>query len=216
MSNIELERTRANKLLLQNKAWADLQRIQDPEFFERNAASQAPRYLWIGCADSRVPAESITGVQPGEIFVHRNVANMVVHTDLNLLSVLEYGVKVLEVEHIIVCGHHGCGGVRAAMTQTDFGRLNEWLRNIKDVYSLNYADLMKIDDPRLRENRLIELNVVAQLMNLVKTSIVQSAWEKRKGPWLHAWVYDMNDGLLNELGAVAPGSEIPEAFKFQF
>ncbi len=207
---------RATKLLLQNKAWAELQRIQDPEFFDRNANTQSPRYLWIGCSDSRVPAETVTGTQAGEIFVHRNVANVVVHTDLNLLSVLEYGVKVLEVEHIIVCGHHGCGGVRAAMTHTDFGLLNKWLRNIKDVYAAHLDEVRAIEDERERENRLVELNVVAQLANLTKTSIVQHAWEKRQAPWLHAWVYDIRNGALNELSSVAPGSDIPEAFRFDF
>lgn len=206
----------ASRLLLQNKAWSQLKSLQDPEFFQRLANGQSPRFLWIGCSDSRVPADAITGTQPGEIFVHRNIANVVVHTDLNLLSVLAYAVNVLEVDHVIVCGHHGCGGVRAAMTNQDFGLLNEWLRNIKDVYADHQEEVDAISDPVQREDRLVELNVVSQVLNLAKTSIVQRAWEKRKGPELHAWVYDLSDGVLNELKTVTPGTDLGAPYQFKF
>lgn len=194
----------AARLLLQNKAWSQLKQMQDPEFFKRLATTQNPRFLWIGCSDSRVPADAITGTEPGEIFVHRNIANMVVHTDLNLLSVLAYAVDYLKVDHVIVCGHHGCGGVRAALTDQDFGILNAWLRNIKDVYAANQTEVDSIPDPTLREDRMVELNVISQVHNLAKTAIIQKAWQSRQGPQLHAWVYDLSDGILNELTTVAP------------
>lgn len=206
--------TAAGRLLLQNKAWSQLKNLQDPEFFKRLAKSQSPRFLWIGCSDSRVPADAITGTQPGEIFVHRNIANVVVHTDLNLLSVLAYAVGVLEVDHVIVCGHHGCGGVRAAMTDKDFGLLNEWLRNIKDVYAAHKPEVDSISDPVRREDRLVELNVISQVYNLAKTAIIQRAWHERKGPTLHAWFYDLSDGILNELETIEPGADVGAPYKF--
>ena len=196
-------------LLLKNRAWAEEMKARDAGFFARLAETQAPKCLWIGCADSRVPADAITGTRPGEIFVHRNVANLVVHTDLNMLSVLSYAVNVLEVDHVIVCGHHGCGGVHAAMGTKDLGLINKWLRNIKDVCAAHRDELAAIADPRKREDRLVELNVTAQVHNLVKTTIVQRAWKKRNSPWLHAWVYDLSDGILHELAAIAPGT-LPE------
>ena len=195
-------------LLLKNQAWADEMKAHDPDFFLRLANVQTPKFLWIGCADSRVPADAITGTRPGEIFVHRNVANLVVHTDLNMLSVLSYAVNVLEVDHVIVCGHHGCGGVHSAMGTKDLGLINKWLRNIKDVYATNRRELDAIEDPRRRGDRLVELNVIAQVRNLMKTTIIQRAWRKRNSPWLHAWVYDLNDGILHEFEAVAPGSPL--------
>lgn len=204
----------AARLLLQNKAWSQLKQQQDPGFFQRLAVTQSPRFLWVGCSDSRVPADAITGTQPGEIFVHRNIANMVVHTDFNLLSVLAYAVDVLKVEHVIVCGHHGCGGVRAAMTDKDFGFLNEWLRNIKEVYAEHYDEVNAITDSVRREDRMVELNVIRQVMNLAKTSIIQKAWQEGRGPVLHAWVYDLGDGILHELKTVSSTEELPAPFRF--
>jgi len=199
-------------LLLRNRAWAEETKARDAGFFERLAETQAPRFLWIGCADSRVPADAITGTRPGEIFVHRNVANMVVHTDLNMLSVLSYAVNVLEVEHVIVCGHHGCGGVRSAMGRKDLGLINKWLLNIKDVCAAHLGELDAIPDPRRREDRLVELNVMAQVHNLMKTTIIQRAWKKRRSPWLHGWVYDLSDGVLQELEAIEPGTPLEYPF----
>jgi carbonic anhydrase len=206
----------SDKLLLQNKGWAQQATGRDPNFFGRLANSQSPKFFWIGCADSRVAADTITGTDPGQMFVHRNIANVVVHSDLNLLSVLTYAVNVLKVDHVIVCGHHGCGGVRAAMTNKDFGMLNEWLRYIKDVYVANDAEMASITDPQAREDRLCELNAIAQLEKLAKTSIVQKAWRDRGGPWLHAWVYDLGDGVLHELSTIAPNSEIAGPHRFDF
>src|SRR4249920_302589 len=169
--------TPINKLLLENKAWAAEKKADDPEYFKRLSLIQTPEFLWIGCSDSRVPANEITGTQPGEIFVHRNIANMVVHTDVNLLSVLEYAVVHLKVRHVIVCGHYGCGGIKAAMTNHDYRQvLNMWLRNIKDVYRLYRDELNAIPDEERRADRLTELNVKEQVMHLAKTSIIQKAW----------------------------------------
>src|SRR5207302_7003720 len=182
------------KLLLENKAWAAEQVAHDPDYFKRLATLQSPDFLWIGCSDSRVPADRITGTQPGEIFVHRNVANMVVHTDVNLLSVLDFAVTHLKVKHIIVCGHYGCGGIKAAMTNHDFKYvLNMWLRNIKDVYRLYSDELDSIGDMEQRADRLVELNVKEQVMHLAKTSIIQRAWVKDHRPQLHGWVYGLKD-----------------------
>src|SRR4051812_25124065 len=173
------------KLLLENKAWASEKKADDPQYFERLAKLQTPEFLWIGCSDSRVPANEITGTQPGEIFVHRNVANMVVNTDVNLLSVLDFAVNHLMVKHVIVCGHYGCGGIKAAITNADFKPvLNMWLRNIKDVYRLYREELDGIADETARVDRLTELNVKEQVFNLAKTSIVQKAWRSEHRPHL--------------------------------
>jgi carbonic anhydrase len=188
-----------DRLLLENKAWAKEKVQLDPEYFHRLQDIQRPEFLWIGCSDSRVPPDQITQTQPGEIFIHRNVANLVIHTDLNLLSVLQYAVEVLEVSHIIVCGHYNCGGVKAALTQHSYGLINKWLRHIKDVYRFHQTELDAITDEQKKVNRLIELNVIEQLNNLAKTSIVQRAWDKRKAPHLHGWVYNLTDGLINPL-----------------
>lgn len=201
-------------LLLKNRAWAEATKAREPDFFEKLARTQTPKFLWIGCSDSRVPADAITGTRPGEIFVHRNIANMVVHTDLNMLSVLSYAVNVLLVDHVIVCGHHGCGGVRAAMGDRDFGLINKWLLNIKEVYAANADELAAMADERSREDRLVELNVLAQVRNLTKTTIIQRAWRRRRAPWLHAWVYDLGDGILHELAAIEPGTPLPRPFAF--
>ena len=197
-----------HKLLLENKAWATEQLQKDPAFFSRLTHIQTPEFLWIGCSDSRVPADKITGTQPGEIFVHRNIANMVVHTDLNLLSVLEYAVEVLKVKHIIVCGHYGCGGVKAAMGNHSFGIINKWLRNIKDVYRMHREEIDTLQDENQKVNKLIELNVQEQIMNLAKTSIIQRAWKHEQRPHLHGWVYGLENGIIKPVCEMEPGSPI--------
>jgi len=195
------------KLLLQNKAWSKEKIQQDKDFFNRLSHQQKPKFLWIGCSDSRVPANEITGTDPGEVFVHRNIANMVVHTDLNLLSVLQYAVEVLEVDHIIVCGHYGCGGVEAALGNKSFGLINKWLRNIKEVYKMYQAEIDGIPNHTERVNRLVELNVLEQCQDLIKTSILQKSWQNRKSPEVHGWVYGLNNGLVNELTTIKPDFE---------
>lgn len=202
------------RLLLENKAWAAEKLQDDPEFFSRLSQIQSPEFLWIGCSDSRVPANEITGTQPGEIFVHRNIANMVVHTDLNLLSVLQYAVEVLHVKHIIVCGHYGCGGVKAALTQHNFGIINKWLRNIKDVYRIHRdeVDSLKTNDERV--DKLIELNVQEQVMNLAKTSIVQKAWKNQHYPHLHGWVYSIENGIIKSIFEMEAGTHIDPIYEF--
>ena len=202
------------KLLEENKNWAAAQVERDPEYFSRLVDIQQPEFMWIGCSDSSVPANELTGSQPGEIFVHRNVANMVVHTDLNMLSVLQYAVEVLKVKHIIVCGHYGCGGVRAAMTQHSLGLINKWLRNIKDVYRLHRREIDSIEDEEKRSNRLVELNVREQVMNLAKTSIVQSAWKTENRPDLHGWVYDLHDGVINPVFEILAGDHIDPLYEY--
>jgi carbonic anhydrase len=192
------------KLLLQNKAWSEEKIKSDKDFFDRLAHQQKPKFLWIGCSDSRVPANEITGTDPGEVFVHRNIANMVVHTDLNLLSVLQYAVDVLKVEHIIVCGHYGCGGIEAALGNKHFGLINKWLRNIKEVYKMYQNEVDAIEDHTARVNRLVELNVMEQCQDLMKTSIVQKAWHLRKAPHIYGWVYGLNNGLVKELIKIEP------------
>lgn len=194
------------KLLQGNKLFAQSRLFQDPDFFKKLSQGQTPAYLWIGCSDSRVPANEITSTKSGEIFVHRNVANLVVHTDTNLLSVLEYAVKYLGVKHIIVCGHYGCGGIAAAMTNTYHGYVDNWLRNIKDVYHQNCIELDDINNEQQRANRLTELNVIEQVRNLAKTTIVQQAWAERE-LHLHGWVYGLHNGLVKDLSVIHDGSE---------
>ncbi|CAN5908660.1 carbonate dehydratase [soil metagenome] len=192
---------RSYKKLLQNNIdWATRQKKNDPEYFSEMAKGQQPEYLWIGCSDSRVPAEQITGTKPGQLFVHRNIANMVVHTDMNLLSVLSYSVDVLKVKHIIVCGHYGCGGIAAAMGNKQFGLIDNWLRHIKDVYRFHHVELDAIADEDVRVRRFVEINVMEQVRDLSKTSIVQNAWANNQPLHIHGWVYDIKDGLINELG----------------
>jgi carbonic anhydrase len=202
------------KLLLENKAWAAEKVLDDPGFFDRLLHIQTPEFLWIGCSDSRVPPDQITGTEPGEIFIHRNIANMVVHTDLNLLSVLEYAVTVLEVKHIIVCGHYGCGGVKAALSRHSVGIINKWLRNIKDVYRIHQDDIENLPTEEEKVNKLIELNVVEQVMNLAKTSIVQSAWQHHQRPHLHGWVYDLKDGIIKPVTEIEPGTHIGDIYEY--
>lgn len=186
-------------LLDGNRKWVEKRLAEDPQFFNDLSRGQSPQVLWIGCSDSRVPANEITGTKPGEIFVHRNIANMVVHTDMNMLSVLDYAVNVLLVRHVIVCGHYGCGGVKAAMGSQQFGIIDNWLRNIKDVYRLHQAELDGIADEEQRFERLVELNVVEQVFDLTKTSIIQNAWRNRNSPVVHGWVYSLKTGIIKDL-----------------
>jgi carbonic anhydrase len=202
------------KLLLANRAWAQERLELRPEFFKDLAREQKPDFLWIGCSDSRVPAEEVTGASPGELFVHRNIANLVVHTDLNLMSVLQYAVDHLQVKHIIVCGHHGCGGVRAAMSRKSFGLINKWLRSIKDLVASHSAALEMDADLERRTDRVVELNVVQQVYNLAKTSIVQRAWHEHQRPTLHGWVYELDSGLLKELVTVTPNTRLDDVFMY--
>jgi carbonic anhydrase len=187
------------QLLENNKQWVADQLAQDPVYFEKLANSQNPEYLWIGCSDSRVPANQITGTSPGDIFVHRNIANMVIHSDMNMLSVLSYAVEVLKVKHVIVCGHYGCGGVLAAMENKQFGLIDNWLRHIKDVYRLHFKELDAIENTKDRADRLVELNVIEQVQDLGKTSIVQNAWKREQPLHIHGWVYDVKDGIIKDL-----------------
>lgn len=194
------------RLLKGNRNFAEKMLLNDPDFFKKLSKGQKPEYLWIGCSDSRVPANEITDTQSGEIFVHRNIANLVVHTDTNLLSVLEYAVKFLKVNHIIVCGHYGCGGVLAAMTDTYHGYVDNWLRNIKDTIHKNQKELNRIKDPKKKADRLTELSVIEQVRNLAKTTIVQQAWSERD-LHLHGWVYGLHNGLVKDLAVIHNGEE---------
>lgn len=189
------------KLIDGNRRYSLERKFEDPEYFKKLSLGQKPDYLWIGCSDSRVPANEVTNTEAGEIFVHRNIANLVVHTDFNLLSVLEYSVKYLGVKHIIVCGHYGCGGVNAAMTNKRHGYVDNWLRNIKDVYNKNSSELEAIKDLDKRADRLTELNVIEQVRNLAKTTVVQDAWKTRE-LHLHGWVYGINSGLITDLKVI--------------
>ncbi len=203
------------KLLLDNKAWAAEKISADPEYFNRLAHLQTPEFLWIGCSDSRVPANEITGTQPGEIFVHRNVANLVINTDVNVLSVLDYAVNHLKVQHVIICGHYGCGGIKAATTKTDFKPvLNMWLRNIKDVYRLHREELDEIKEEERRCDKLTELNVKEQILNLAKTSIIQRAWQQEQRPDLHGWVYGLKDGIINPVVEMKAGTHIDPLYEY--
>jgi carbonic anhydrase len=202
------------RLLNGNKKWAAEKLNQDPDYFKNLMLGQNPEYLWIGCSDSRVPANEITGTKSGEIFVHRNIANMVVHTDMNLLSVLYFAVEVLHVKHVIVCGHYGCGGVIAAMNNSDNGFVNNWLRNIKEVYEKHNKELEAIPNMKERENRLVELNVMEQVHNLAKTKIIQQAWRRRELQ-VHGWVYGLDDGLIKDLNVMVDEiSDLEPIFRF--
>ncbi len=197
-----------------NRAWSARMRERDPKFFERLQAAQTPQLLWIGCSDSRLPPDQVVGRLPGEIFVHRNVGNVVVHTDLNCLSVLQFGIEVLRVGHVIVCGHYGCGGVRAAMSPQPLGLIDNWLRHIRDVFMAHREELETIGDPTARENRLCELNVAAQVANVCHTTIVQDAWGRGQPLIVHGWIYSLGDGLLRDLGlAVECAAQIPRAYR---
>jgi len=202
-------------LLKENKSWAADMLTADPEFFKKLSDLQTPEYLWIGCSDSRVPANQITATLPGEIFVHRNVANLVVNTDVNVLSVLDYAVNQLKVKHVIVCGHYGCGGIKAAITKNDFKPvLNMWLRNIKDVYRLHRTELDLIFDEQKKNDRLVELNVMEQVFNLAKTSIIQRAWKNEQRPDLHGWVYGLKDGIIKPVYEMNAGTKLDELYEY--
>jgi carbonic anhydrase len=203
------------RLLLDNKEWAAERLTTDPDFFNRLEHLQTPEFLWIGCSDSRVPANQITGTEPGEIFVHRNIANLVINTDVNVLSVLDYAVNHLKVKHVIVCGHYGCGGIKAATTNHDFRPvLNMWLRNIKDVYRLHRETLNSIKDETKRLDRLTELNVEEQVRNLAKTSIIQRAWKNEQRPDLHGWVYGLNDGIIDPVFEMRAGTKLDSLYEY--
>jgi carbonic anhydrase len=202
-------------LLQENKTWAADMLASDPEFFKKLSELQTPEYLWIGCSDSRVPANQITGTQPGEIFVHRNVANLVINTDVNVLSVLDYAVNHLKVKHVIVCGHYGCGGIKAAITNHDLRPvLNMWLRNIKDVYRIHRSELDLLHDDDRKADRLVELNVMEQVFNLAKTSIIQRAWKHEQRPDLHGWVYGLKDGIIKPVYEMNAGTHIDELYEY--
>ncbi len=206
-----------NRLLDSNKHWAAEKVSQDPDYFTRLIHIQKPNYLWIGCSDSRVPPDSITQTQPGEIFIHRNVANLVVHTDMNLLSVLQYAVFVLKVQHVIICGHYNCGGVKAAMGNTSMGFIDNWLRHIKDVYRFNKEELEAITDEKEKFNRLTELNVIEQVKNLSRTNFIQKSWEDQKFPTIHGWIYDLNDGIIKQLIEKDSSSSISDkVYKYDY
>lgn len=193
------------KLLLANKAWVQDRLSADANYFEDMAKDQKPEFLWIGCSDSRVPAEEITGTDPGELFVHRNIANMVVHTDLNILSVLQYAVEVLKVKHIIVCGHYGCGGVRAALDQPGLGLIDNWLRHVEDVAARHHVELGRLPTDAARYDRLCELNAMSQALSVARTTFVRDAWAAGRPLSVHSWIYAVADGLLRDLKVTLTG-----------
>ncbi|SRX52546.1 carbonate dehydratase [Aequorivita sp. CIP111184] len=206
-----------DKLIENNKNWVAQKLSLDPNYFSNLAKGQSPPVLWIGCADSRVPANEIIGAQPGEVFVQRNIANMVVHTDMNMLSVLDYAVNALKVKHVIVCGHYGCGGVKAAMQNESIGLIDNWLRHIKDVYRLHKDELDGINDEKERFNRFVEVNVKEQVFDLAKTSIVQNAWHNNQELYLHGWVYGLESGLIKDLGVnVSNDNELDKVYQLNF
>jgi carbonic anhydrase len=202
-------------LLKDNKTWAAKKLAEDPGFFDRLLHVQTPEFLWIGCSDSRVPPDQITQTNPGEIFIHRNVANLVVNTDVNLMSVLDYAVNHLKIKHVVVCGHYGCGGIKAAISNDNFNQvLNMWLRNIKDIYRIHRKELEAIGDEEKKVNRLVELNVKEQVFNLAKTAIIQKAWNNERRPDLHGWVYDLHDGIIDPVIEMNAGIDIDPLYEF--
>lgn len=203
-------------LLDGNREWVKTKTASDPEYFENLAKGQTPQVLWIGCSDSRVPANEVTHTQPGDIFVHRNIANMVIHSDMNMLSVLDYAVNILKVRHVIVCGHYGCGGVKAAMENGQHGLIDNWLRHIKDVYRLHSTELEAIEDREERFKRLVELNVIEQVFDLSKTSIIQNAWKNMQQPMVHGWVYELRTGLIKDLGvSMSSTADLPSIYQIE-
>ncbi len=202
------------KLLKDNKLWATDQLQTDPEFFARLQKQQAPEFLWIGCSDSRVPPNVITQTQPGEMFIHRNIANLVVNTDINFLSVLQYAVEVLKVQHVIVCGHYGCGGVKAAMSAHKFGLMDNWLKQIKDVYRLNKDEMDMLENEEDKFDKLVELNVREAVFSLAKTTIIQKAWQDEQRPQLHGWVYRLSDGIIKPVCEMDHRAEIDPLFRY--
>ena len=205
------------KILDNNKKWVENQLAQDSEYFQDLAKGQQPPLLWIGCSDSRVPANEIIGAKPGEVFVHRNIANMVIHSDMNMLSVLDYAVNVLKVKHIIVCGHYGCGGVKAAMGNQSIGLIDNWIRHIKDVYRLHEHYLDTIKDEEERFNKFVEVNAQEQVFDLAKTSIVQNAWRNGQELTLHGWTYGLNSGYVTDLGVnMSSNDDLDEVYQLKF
>jgi carbonic anhydrase len=203
------------EIIKNNTDWAEKKTQEDPEYFANLSKNQKPAYLWIGCSDSRVPPNTVTGTEPGEIFIHRNIANMVVSTDLNLLSVLEYAVDHLHVEHVIVCGHYNCGGIKAAMGNQSLGLLDKWLLNIKSVYRMHATELNSYTDLDKRADRLAELNVQEQVINLAGTSVIQKAWKNRKKPSIHGWVYDLYNGKIKQIYSMDSNSILNDIFEYQ-
>ena len=203
------------KLLLENKAWAEEIRHREPDYFERLAADQKPKFLWIGCSDSRVPADIIVNAEPGEIFAHRNIANQVIATDFNCLSVIQYAVQVLRVEHVIVCGHYNCGGVRASLSpqSPDLSLLNKWLMHLKDIYRMHRHEIDAIESTKDKADRLVELNVIEQVRRLSHLSIVQTAWAMHQAPMLHGWVYALDDGILQQLITLPANSDVDAIYQ---
>lgn len=205
------------KIIDNNKEWVEKMITDDAEYFKDLAKGQNPPLLWIGCADSRVPANEIIGAKPGEVFVHRNIANMVVHTDMNMLSVLDYAVNILKVKHVIVCGHYGCGGIKAAMTNSSFGLIDNWIRHIKDVYRFHEEYLESIEDKEARFNAFVEINIKEQVYDLAKTSIVQNAWRNGQDLTVHGWVYGLNSGYITDLQVnIKSNSELNEIYQLKF
>jgi carbonic anhydrase len=206
-----------SKLLENNKLWVSRKLKKDPKFFHKLSEGQSPPVLWIGCADSRVPANEIIGAEPGEVFVHRNIANMVLHTDMSMLSVLDYAVNVLKVKHVIVCGHYGCGGVKAAMGNQHIGLIDNWIRHIKDVYRFHAKELNAIEDEKERFDRFVELNVFEQVQDLAKTSIIQEAWLKGQKVAIHGWVYGVHDGVIKDLKlTVLDNNQLSKVYQLDF
>lgn len=203
------------KLLANNRRWVEEKLSLDPEYFEKLAEGQTPKYLFIGCSDSRVPANEITGTASGEMFVHRNIANIVHHTDTNLMSVLQYAVEVLKVEHVIVCGHYGCGGIKAAVEKEYHGLIDKWLRNVKDVYRLHRFELDSIVDADKRHQRLVELNVIEGVYKICATSFIQRAWKNEQVLHVHGWVYDIHEGLLQDLN-INPKRDFPDLDLYEY
>lgn len=205
------------KILDNNKKWVENQLAIDKEYFKDLAKGQQPPLLWIGCSDSRVPANEIIGAKPGEVFVHRNIANMVIHSDMNMLSVLDYAVNVLRVKHVIVCGHYGCGGVKAAMGNQSIGLIDNWIRHIKDVYRLHEDYLNSFEDEDVRFNKFVEVNAQEQVFDLAKTSIVQNAWRNGQDLTLHGWTYGLNSGYVTDLGVnMSSNSELDDVYRLKF
>ena len=205
------------KILDNNKEWVESTLASDPNYFKDLAQGQSPPLLWIGCSDSRVPANEIIGAKPGEVFVHRNIANMVVHSDMNMLSVLDYAVNVLKVKHVIVCGHYGCGGIKAAMKNESIGIIDNWIRHIKDIYRLHKKELDSIVDETERFNKFVEFNVIEQVFDLAKTSIVQSAWKNGQELYLHGWAYGLNSGFVTDLNVnFSSDADLDDVYQLKF
>jgi carbonic anhydrase len=203
------------RLLLANRAWATERLKIDPEYFAKRVETQAPEFLWIGCSDSRVPSEEITGAEPGELFVHRNVANIIVPTDIDMLSVVQYAVEALNIQHIIVCGHYNCGGVKSAMTARSVGPINLWLQPLRDLYGINREEIDSLADEQGRWDRLVEINVRAQVCTLAKTAIIRRAWQRQPGPEIHGWVYNLRTGFLNELVSMHAEAKDDNVYPFE-